>query len=52
MKISISIKDPLYILPIIMGVIMLIQSLMTTLDPRQKFMVIITALHQNLLIRF
>lgn len=38
---DLSIKDPLYILPIVMGVIMLIQSLMTSLDPRQRFMVII-----------
>ena len=38
---DLSIKDPSYILPISMGVIMLVQSLMTTLDPRQKFMVII-----------
>ena len=38
---DLSIKDPLYILPIAMGIIMLFQSLMTTLDPRQRFMVII-----------
>lgn len=38
---DLSIKDPSYILPISMGVIMLVQSLMTALDPRQKFMVII-----------
>jgi len=38
---DLSIKDPLYILPIAMGVIMLIQSLMTTLDPRQRFMIVI-----------
>lgn len=41
---DLSIKDPLYLLPIGMGVIMLVQSLMTTLDPRQRFMVIVMPL--------
>jgi YidC/Oxa1 family membrane protein insertase len=39
--VDLSIKDPTYVLPISMGVIMLVQSLMTTLDPRQRFMVIV-----------
>jgi YidC/Oxa1 family membrane protein insertase len=38
---DLSLKDPYYILPIAMGIIMLVQSLLTTLDPRQRFMVII-----------
>jgi YidC/Oxa1 family membrane protein insertase len=38
---DLSFKDPYYVLPIAMGVMMLIQSLKTTIDPRQKFMVII-----------
>jgi len=38
---DLSMKDPYYVLPISMGVMMLIQSLITTIDPRQKFMVII-----------
>lgn len=38
---DLSIKDPLYILPIAMGAVMLVQSLLTTLDPRQRFMVIV-----------
>lgn len=38
---DLAIKDPYYILPIGMGVMMLIQSLMTPIDPRQRFMVII-----------
>jgi YidC/Oxa1 family membrane protein insertase len=38
---DLSLKDPYYILPIGMGVMMLVQSLMTTVDPRQKFMVIL-----------
>ncbi|MEO0190924.1 MAG: membrane protein insertase YidC, partial [candidate division WOR-3 bacterium] len=37
---DLSLKDPYYVLPIGMGIMMLIQSLMTTVDPRQKFMVI------------
>jgi len=41
---DLSIKDPYYILPIGMGVLMLLQSLMTTVDPRQKFMVIMMPL--------
>lgn len=38
---DLSFKDPYYVLPIAMGVMMLVQSLFTTVDPRQKFMVII-----------
>ncbi len=38
---DLSMKDPYYVLPISMGVMMLVQSLITTIDPRQKFMVII-----------
>ncbi|MCK4672828.1 membrane protein insertase YidC [candidate division WOR-3 bacterium] len=38
---DLSFKDPYYILPIAMGVMMLVQSLFTVVDPRQKFMVII-----------
>ncbi len=38
---DLSFKDPYYILPITMGVMMLVQSLFTVVDPRQKFMVII-----------
>lgn len=38
---DLAIKDPYYILPVGMGVMMLIQSLMTPIDPRQRFMVII-----------
>ena len=41
---DLSLKDPYYVLPIAMGVLMLIQSLMTTIDPRQKFMVIMMPL--------
>ncbi|MEO0185646.1 MAG: membrane protein insertase YidC, partial [candidate division WOR-3 bacterium] len=37
---DLSIKDPYYVLPISMGVLMLLQSLMTTVDPRQRMMVI------------
>ncbi|OPX17926.1 hypothetical protein BXT86_03895 [candidate division WOR-3 bacterium 4484_100] len=37
---DLSMKDPYYILPIGMGIMMLIQSLTTNIDPRQKFMVI------------
>jgi len=37
---DLSLKDPYYVLPIGMGVMMLIQSLKTTVDPRQKFMVL------------
>lgn len=36
---DLSLKDPYYVLPIGMGIMMLIQSLKTTVDPRQKFMV-------------
>ncbi len=38
---DLSLKDPYYVLPIAMGVMMLVQSLFTTIDPRQRFMVII-----------
>lgn len=38
---DLSLKDPYYVLPITMGVMMLVQSLLTTIDPRQRFMVII-----------
>jgi YidC/Oxa1 family membrane protein insertase len=41
---DLSIKDPFYVLPIGMGVMMLIQSLMTPIDPRQRFMVVIMPL--------
>jgi YidC/Oxa1 family membrane protein insertase len=37
---DLSLKDPFYVLPISMGVMMLIQSLTTTVDPRQRLMVI------------
>ncbi len=37
---DLSMKDPYYVLPISMGVMMLIQSLITTVDPRQRFMVL------------
>ena len=37
---DLSLKDPYYVLPIAMGVIMLAQSLLTTVDPRQRFMVL------------
>ena len=37
---DLSLKDPYYVLPIAMGVIMLVQSLLTTVDPRQRFMVL------------
>ena len=37
---DLSFKDPYYVLPIGMGVMMLIQSLFTTIDPRQRFMII------------
>ncbi|MEO0094787.1 MAG: membrane protein insertase YidC [candidate division WOR-3 bacterium] len=41
---DLSLKDPYYILPVAMGVLMLIQSLMTTIDPRQRFMIIMMPL--------
>ncbi len=41
---DLSVKDPYYILPVSMGVLMLVQSLMTTVDPRQRFMVIMMPL--------
>jgi YidC/Oxa1 family membrane protein insertase len=37
---DLSLKDPYYVLPISMGVMMLVQSLTTTIDPRQRMMVI------------
>ncbi len=37
---DLSLKDPYYVLPIAMGVMMLVQSLVTTIDPRQRYMVI------------
>ncbi|KPK63940.1 hypothetical protein AMJ83_04500 [candidate division WOR_3 bacterium SM23_42] len=37
---DLSAKDPYYVLPISMGVMMLVQSLTTTIDPRQRLMVI------------
>lgn len=37
---DLSLRDPYYVLPISMGVMMLIQSLTTTVDPRQRLMVI------------
>jgi YidC/Oxa1 family membrane protein insertase len=37
---DLSAKDPFYVLPISMGVMMVIQSLTTTVDPRQRLMVI------------
>lgn len=36
---DLSIKDPYYVLPIGMGILMLIQSLMTPIDPRQRFII-------------
>ena len=38
---DLSYRDPYYVLPITMGVLMLIQSLMTTVDPRQRYMVLL-----------
>lgn len=38
---DLSYRDPYYVLPIAMGVMMLVQSLITTVDPRQRFMVIV-----------
>jgi YidC/Oxa1 family membrane protein insertase len=37
---DLSLKDPYYVLPISMGIMMLVQSLTTTIDPRQRLMVI------------
>lgn len=37
---DLSLKDPYYVLPISMGVMMLVQSLTTTVDPRQRLMVL------------
>ncbi|MBN2621018.1 membrane protein insertase YidC [candidate division WOR-3 bacterium] len=41
---DLSFKDPYYILPIAMGVMMLVQSFLTTVDPRQRYMTIIMPL--------
>ncbi len=38
---DLAVKDPYYVLPIGMGVMMLIQSFMTPIDPRQRFMVVL-----------
>jgi YidC/Oxa1 family membrane protein insertase len=37
---DLSLRDPYYVLPISMGIMMLIQSFTTTIDPRQRLMVI------------
>ncbi|MBE0432511.1 membrane protein insertase YidC [candidate division WOR-3 bacterium] len=37
---DLSLRDPYYVLPISMGIMMLVQSLTTTVDPRQRLMVI------------
>jgi YidC/Oxa1 family membrane protein insertase len=37
---DLSLKDPYYVLPISMGIMMVVQSLTTTIDPRQRLMVI------------
>ncbi|UCG30791.1 MAG: membrane protein insertase YidC [candidate division WOR-3 bacterium] len=37
---DLSLKDPYYVLPISMGIMMVVQSLTTTVDPRQRLMVI------------
>jgi len=37
---DLSARDPFYVLPISMGVMMVVQSLTTTVDPRQRLMVI------------
>lgn len=41
---DLSMKDPYYILPIVMGVMMMVQSFLTTVDPRQRYMVIVMPL--------
>lgn len=41
---DLSFKDPYYVLPIAMGVMMLVQSFLTTVDPRQRYMTIIMPL--------
>ncbi len=38
---DLSFRDPYYVLPITMGALMLVQSLMTTVDPRQRYMVLL-----------
>jgi YidC/Oxa1 family membrane protein insertase len=42
--VDLSLKDPFYVLPIGMGIMMLIQSFMTPIDPRQRMMVVIMPL--------
>ena len=37
---DLSLKDPYYVLPISMGIMMVVQSLTTTIDPRQRLMII------------
>ena len=41
---DLSYKDPYYVLPIAMGVMMLVQSFLTTIDPRQRYMTIVMPL--------
>jgi YidC/Oxa1 family membrane protein insertase len=41
---DLSFKDPYYVLPIAMGVMMLVQSFLTITDPRQRYMTIIMPL--------
>lgn len=41
---DLSMKDPYYVLPIIMGAMMMVQSFLTTVDPRQRYMVIVMPL--------
>lgn len=41
---DLSFKDPYYVLPIVMGVMMLVQSFLTITDPRQRYMTIIMPL--------
>jgi YidC/Oxa1 family membrane protein insertase len=41
---DLSMKDPYYVLPIVMGVMMMVQSFLTTVDPRQRYMVIVMPL--------
>lgn len=38
---DLSVKDPYYVLPVLMGIAMFIQQKMTTVDPKQKMMVYI-----------
>lgn len=41
---DLSLKDPYYVLPIGMGIMMVVQSLLTPIDPRQRFMIILMPL--------